>query len=179
MKHETKVLFGIILLMVLVPFGSAAEVREAPPPLTVEMLAAALDVSYRCYDLAPVAGSEKSLYLEVVTKDGVILSRLITMLKNMKPTPKYLGLLMRYEGDKLRFSCLFLSDKSGVVNATVGLKIDNYMKDMFTGGPTNLGVYKLGEFFLLGASAKEGKSIVFGDRMDKLGGDIGFRIVAK
>ena len=179
MKHETKVLFGIILLMVQVPFGSAAEVRETPPPLTVEMLAAALDVSYRCYDLAPVAGSEKSLYLEVVTKDGVILSRLITMLKNMKPTPKYLGLLMRYEGDKLRFSCLFLSDKSGVVNATVGLKTDNYMKDMFTGGPTNLGVYKLGEFFLLGASAKEGKSIVFGDRMDKLGGDIGFRIVAK
>ena len=179
MKHETKVLFGIIMLMVLVPFGSAAEVRETPPPLTVEMLAAALDVSYRWYDLAPVAGSEKSLYLEVVTKDGVILSRLITMLNNMQPAPKYLGLLMRYEGDKLRFSCLFLSDKSGVVNATVGLKTDNYMKDMFTGGPTNLGVYKVGEFFLLGASAKEGKSIVFGDRMDKLGGDIGFRIVAK
>ena len=179
MKHETKVLFGIILLMVLVPFGSAAEVRETPPPLTVEMLAAALDVSYRCYDLTPVAGSEKSLYLEVVTKEGVILSRLITMLKNMRPAPKYLGILMRYDEDKLRFSCLFFSDESGAVNGTVGLKIDNYLKDMFTGGPTNLGVYKLGEFFLLGASAKEGKSIVFGDRMDKLGGDIGFRIVAK
>ena len=179
MKHETKVLFGIILLSLLVPYGSAAELREAPPPLTVEMLAAALDVSYRCYDLTPVAGSEKSLYLEVVTKEGVILSRLITMLKNMRPAPKYLGILMRYDEDKLRFSCLFFSDESGAVNGTVGLKIDNYLKDMFTGGPTNLGVYKLGEFFLLGASAKEGKSIVFGDRMDKLGGDIGFRIVAK
>ena len=178
MKREMRVLFWIVLLALLVPFGSAAEVRETPPPLTVEMLAAALNVSYRCYDLKPVAGSEKSLYLEVVTKDGVILSRLITMPKNMQPAPKYLGLLMRYEEDKLRFSCLFLSDKSGVVNGTVGLKIDNYMKDMFTGGP-NLGILKLGEFFSLGSSAKEGKSIVFGDRMDKLGGDIGFRIVAK
>ena len=99
MKREMKVLFGIVLLAMLVPFGSAADVRETPPPLTVEMLAAALKVSYRCYDLSPVAGSEKSLYLEVVTKDGVILSRLITMLKNMQPVPKYLGLLMRYEED--------------------------------------------------------------------------------
>ena len=178
MKKSMRILFMTVMFMVLVSFGKEAEIRETPPPLTVEMLAAALNVSYRCYDLAPVAGSEKSLYLEVVTKDGVILSRLITMLKNMKPAPKYLGLLMRYEEDKLRFSCLFLSDKSGVVNGTVGLKIDNYMKDMFTGGP-NLGILKLGEFFSLGSSAKEGKSIVFGDRMDKLGGDIGFRIVAK
>ena len=178
MKKSMRILFMTVMFMVLVSFGKEAEVRETPPPLTVEMLAAALKVSYRCYDLSPVAGSEKSLYLEVVTKDGVILSRLITMLKNMKPAPKYLGLLMRYDEDKLRFSCLFLSDKSGVVNGTVGLKIDNYMKDMFTGGP-NLGILKLGEFFSLGSSAKEGKSIVFGDRMDKLGGDIGFRIVAK
>ena len=179
MKKGLSFLIAVVILTALVSLGSAAEVRETPPPLTVEMLAAALDVSYRCYDLAPVAGSEKSLYLEVVTKDGVILSRLITMLKNMRPAPKYLGILMRYDEDKLRFSCLFFSDESGAVNGTVGLKIDNYLKDMFTGGPTNLGVYKLGEFFLLGASAKEGKSIVFGDRMDKLGGDIGFRIVAK
>ena len=178
MKKSMRILFMTVMFIVLVSFGKEAEIRETPPPLTVEMLAAALNVSYRCYDLAPVAGSEKSLYLEVVTKDGVILSRLITMLKNMKPAPKYLGLLMRYDEDKLRFSCLFLSDKSGVVNGTVGLKIDNYMKDMFTGGP-NLGILKLGEFFSLGSSAKEGKSIVFGDRMDKLGGDIGFRIVAK
>ena len=179
MKKGMQILFMTMMFMGLVSFGKEAEKRKEPPQLTVEMLAAALDVSYRCYDLTPVAGSGKSLYLEVVTKDGVILSRLITMLKDMRPAPKYLGLLMRYEEDKLRFSCLFLSDKSGAVNGTVGLKIDNYMKDMFTGGPANLGVYKLGEFFLLGASAKEGKSIVFGDRMDKLGGDIGFRIVAK
>lgn len=178
MKHETKVLFGIILLMVLVPFGSAAEVRETPPPLTVEMLAAALNVSYHCYDLTPVAGSEKSLYLEAVTQDGVILNRLITMLKNMQPCPKYLGILKRYEGDKLQFSCLFFSDKSGSVNAAVQLKIDNCMKDMITGGP-NLGILKLGEFFTLGSSVKEGKSLMFGEKMNKLGGDIGFRIVAK
>ena len=179
MKKGMKILFTVVMFTTLISFGKEAEKREEQPQLTVEMLMAALDVSYRCYDIEDVVGSEKSLYLEVVTKDGVILSRLITMLKNMKPAPKYLGLLMRYEEDKLRFSCLFLSDKSGAVNGTVGLKIDNYMKDMFTGGPANLGVYKLGEFFLLGASAKEGKSIVFGDRMDKLGGDIGFRIVAK
>ena len=179
MKKSMRILFMTVMFIVLVSFGKEAEIWETPPPLTVEMLAAALNVSYRCYDLAPVAGSEKSLYLEVVTKDGVILSRLITMLKDMKPTPKYLGLLMRYEEDKLRFSCLFLSDKSGVVNGTVGLKIDNYMKDMITSSPS-LGVYKLGEFFFLGAAAKEGTCIVmFGDKMDKLGGDIGFRIVAK
>ena len=179
MKKGLSFLIAVVILTALVSLGSAAEVRETPPPLTVEMLAAALDVSYRCYDLAPVAGSEKSLYLEVVTKDGAILSRLITMPKNMQPVPKYLGLLMRYEEDKLRFSCLFLPDKSGMVTATVGLKIDNYMKDMITSSPS-LGVYKLGEFFFLGAVAKEGNCIVmFGDKMDKLGGDIGFRIVAK
>lgn len=179
MKKGMQILFMTMMFMGLVSFGKEAEKRKEPPQLTVEMLAAALDVSYRCYDLTPVAGSGKSLYLEVVTKDGVILSRLITMLKDMRPAPKYLGLLMRYEEDKLRFSCLFFSDESGAVNGTVGLKIDNYMKDMLTGGP-NLGILKLGEFFSLGSSAKEGKGITFfGDRMDKLGGDIGFRIVAK
>ena len=179
MKKGMKILFTVVMFTTLISFGKEAEKREEQPQLTVEMLMAALDVSYRCYDIEDVVGSEKSLYLEVVTKDGVILSRLITMLKQLQPRMKYLGLFMRREEDKLRFSCLFFSDESGAVNGTVGLKIDNYMKDMLTGGP-NLGILKLGEFFSLGSSAKEGKGITFfGDRMDKLGGDIGFRIVAK
>ena len=85
MKKGMKILFTVVMFTTLISFGKEAEKREEQPQLTVEMLMAALDVSYRCYDIEDVVGSEKSLYLEVVTKDGVILSRLITMLKQLQP----------------------------------------------------------------------------------------------
>ncbi len=180
MKKGMKILFTVVMFTTLISFGKEAEKREEQPQLTVEMLMAALDVSYRCYDIEDVVGSEKSLYLEVVTKDGVILSRLITMLKQLQPRMKYLGLFMRREEDKLCFSCLFLvGDKTSLASGALHFKIDDYMHDMMTSSP-NFGVYKLDEFFSFGTPVKVGNGITLNpDKMNKLSGEIGYRIVAK
>ncbi|MBR5024734.1 MAG: hypothetical protein IKX48_06680, partial [Victivallales bacterium] len=95
-----------VMFIVLVSFGKEAEIRETPPPLTVEMLAAALNLSYRCYDLKLVAGSEKKLYLEVVTKAGVIFSREMMWMKGKYPAPKSLAVLVQKEEDNLQFTCI-------------------------------------------------------------------------
>ena len=175
MKKSMRILFMTVMFMVLVSFGKEAEVRETPPPLTVEMLAAALNVSYRCYDLAPVVGSEKSLYLEVVSKDGVILSREMMWMKGKYPAPKSLAVLVQKEEDNLQFTCICCDN--GVLLGNSKFSIKNFMAGMST-FHSNSGMFKLGEFFLYGANPMTGITMN-GSKLDELQGEIGFRIVAK
>jgi hypothetical protein len=102
------------------------------------------------------------------------------MLKEWSRHYTHLGLFMRREEDKLRFSCLFLvRDKLSLASGVLHFKIDDYMHDMMTSSP-NFGVYKLGEFFSFGTPVKVGNGITLNpDKMNKLSGEIGYRIVAK
>lgn len=175
MKKGLSFLIAVVILTALVPLGSAAEKREAQPPLTVEMLAAALNLSYRCYDLKPVAGSEKKLYLEVVTKEGVIFSREMMWMKGEYPAPKSLAVLIQKEEDNLQFTCICCDN--GVLLGNSKFSIKNYMAGMST-FHSNSGMFKLGEFFLYGANPMTGITMN-GSKLDELQGEIGFRIVAK
>ncbi len=175
MKKGLSFLIAVVILTALVSLGSAAEKREAQPPLTVEMLAAALNLSYRCYDLKPVAGSEKKLYLEVVTKEGVIFSREMMWMKGEYPAPKSLAVLVQKEEDNLQFTCICCDN--GVLLGNSKFSIKNYMAGMST-FHSNSGMFKLGEFFLYGANPMTGITMN-GSKLDELQCEIGFRIVAK
>ncbi len=175
MEKSMKILFATVMFTTLVSFKVVAEQREPVEPLTMQMLTEALKMSYCCYDLKPIAGSERNVYLEVVTQESVVFSREIILMKGTYPTPVSLSVLVRDDGDKLQFTC-FRFDKEGR-HATSHFTINNYIigtKETFS---INMGKYRLGEFFLFGSKQK---SISFnGSKMDELQGDVGLRFVAK
>ena len=177
MKHKTMIFFAAVLFLLQVPAGVAEEEREKKPSLTIEMLAPWLKISYYCYDIKPIIGTEKSLYFEVVTKDGVIFNRPITSINKFESAPQYLGVLVRNEGVNLHFTNLFIMNKSGLIKAMDEFETKDFMVGMPKSSFGSSGVFKLGDYFLY--SSPNVKKSKHGIKIDELLGEIGYRIVAK